>query len=384
MKKALLTQILLLLIAISSTATASAYLIKGLEEEIDTADIEIDGKRHILLTALCKANGIDWEWDSISQRIILRKNNREAIFLVGSEYYYTDGKFKNLSSPLQIKDGSIFIPLKFAKYDIKRLFELEKKSLRAPTSEVAPKRKTTEAEELSGKRYKIRRIVLDPGHGGKDPGAIGRTGLYEKDIVLDVTMKVKDELERKGIDVIMTRDSDRFIPLNERAEIANKNRADLFVSIHTNANRRRWIRGFEVYYLSEATDDNGRALAASENSVLKYEDSSFAKHTKNLDAIIWDLTFTENREESIELAGFICQEADKRLNLKSNKVRRARFYVLKGAEMPAVLVELSYLSNRWDEKNLMDSYYRGELAKGVAEGIASYKYEYERTNGFSR
>ena len=134
----------------------------------------------------------------------------------------------------------------------------------------------------------------------------------------------------------------------------------------------------------EATDDNARALAASENSVLKYEEGSFAKHTKNLDAIVWDLKFTEQRVESIELAEFICREIKREARPKSNKVRSARFYVLRRAEMPAVLVELSSLSNRWDEKNLKKSSYRQDLAKGVASGIMSYKYEYERTNGFSK
>jgi N-acetylmuramoyl-L-alanine amidase len=383
MKKLLFISVLSLSIALLMTNPAFAYLIRGLEGEIDAVDVKIDGRHYILLIDVCTANGIEWEWDSVSGKIALRKNGREVIFLVGSKYYYAGEEIKKMPEPAVMKNGSIYMPLQFAKYTIKRLFEVEEKS-RVSGTEAIPKREAIEAERPSEKKYRIKKVVIDPGHGGKDPGAISRTGLREKDIVLDVSRKIKMELEENGIEVIMTRDSDRFIPLSERTRIASRNDADLFVSIHANANRARWLRGFEVYYLSEATDDNARALATAENSVLKYEEDSFAKHTKDLDAIVWDLTFTENREESIELAGFICQEVGRVVRPQENGVKRARFYVLKGAEMPAVLVELSYISNRLDEKNLRDSYYREDLAKGVAAGIIGYKCEYERANGFSR
>ena len=117
---------------------------------------------------------------------------------------------------------------------------------------------------------------------------------------------------------------------------------------------------------------------------MKYEEKSFGKHTKDLDAIVWDLTLTEDREEAIELAGFICQEVAKKAKPKKNQTKRARFYVLKGTEMPGVLVELSYLSNRWDEKNLKKDSYKQKLAEGIAAGILGYKSEYDRTNGFSQ
>lgn len=382
MKKILLSSVILLLVTMSIVPPSFAYLIKGVEKDIETREIEINGKDYVLLVDVCTANGIEWEWDSISRKITLRKNGNEAVFLVGSKYYSAGEKIKRLSAPVCMKGGTLYVPLKFAKYTIKRLFDLGKKTLTVEKALYEPKAKET--KKPLQKRYKIEKVVIDPGHGGKDPGAIGRTGLKEKDIVLNVSRWIKEELEENGMDVIMTRDCDEFIPLGRRTKIANENNADLFISVHANANRARWLGGFEVYYLSEATDDNARALASSENSVLKYEEDSFVGHTKNLDAIVWDLMFTENREESIELAGFICQEVERRLELKGNKVRSARFYILKGAEMPAVLVELSYLSNKWDEKNLKKSYYRQKLAEGIVAGIMGYKYEYERMDGFSR
>jgi N-acetylmuramoyl-L-alanine amidase len=376
--------LLILLILIATATSLFAYLIKGAEGEIETQDIKINSKDYILLVDVCKANGIDWEWDSISRKIYLRKDGREVVLLIGSKYYYYDDKTKRLSAPVLIKNGNIYIPLRYAKYKMKPLFNLGGKSPRIITTRTTSERRTKKTESSLERKYRIEKVVIDPGHGGKDPGAVSKTRLYEKNVVLNVSRRIKKELEKRGIDVIMTRDSDRFIPLSQRMHIANKSAADLFISIHANANRASWLRGFEVYYLSEATDDNARASAASENSVLKYEQDSLAKHTKDLDAIIWDLQFTEDREESIELAGFIRQEVRKSVRPKRNKIKSARFYVLKGAEMPAVLIELGYLSNRQDEKNLKKSSYRKKLAEGIAAGIENYKYEYEKENGFSR
>jgi len=334
------------------------------------------------LIDVCDANGIEWVWDSISRRMILRKNGHEAVLLVGSEYYIIDTNTKRANDAVEIKNGSICVPLKFAKYTIPHLFSLEKEK-EAITERRIPAPTIAKIRKPSEKEFRVTKIVLDPGHGGRDPGAISRSGVKEKNIVLDAARRLKTALEQEGIDVIMTRNSDIFVPLEMRARIANRANADFFISIHANASKARWTRGFEVYYLSEATDDNARAMAASENSALDYEEDAVDKHSKDIDAIIWDLQFTENREVSIELAGFICQEVSKILGVNECSIKRARFYVLKGAEMPSVLVELSYLSNRYDERHLKDSDYREKLAEGIASGILGYRDEYERTNGFS-
>jgi len=377
MKRLFIATALLALIIMFVLTTAYAYVIRGFEGEVDAADIKIDGRQYVLITDFCKAYGIEWEWDSVSRKITLRKNGKEIVFLAGSRYYYDGKKTRKLSAPLRMKTGSVWIPLKFAKYTAGGLFEADRKPVRREAKE--PARKTTPK-----KRFKIKKVVIDPGHGGKDPGAISRSGIYEKNVILDVSKRLKKELEKKGIDVIMTRSTDKFVSLGGRTRIANKNNADLFVSIHANANRRRWIRGFEAYYLSEATDDNARALAAAENSSLEYEEESFGRHTKDLDAIVWDLTLSENRKEAIDLAGYICQEVDRKVRLKKNTIKRARFYVLKGAEMPAVLLELSYLSNKYDERNLKKSSYKQKLAEGIAAGVLAYKNVYEKENGFSQ
>ncbi len=382
MKKITLTMALLITITALFTPAAGAYHIKGMDKEIDARDAKIEGRNYLLLVDICEANGIGWEWDSMSRRIILRKSGRETVLLVDSEYYL-DTDIKRAGEAVRIKNGSIYIPLKFAKYTIPHLFGIEErkaveKEERAATITVGP-----EIRKPSDKRFKITKIVLDPGHGGRDPGAISRSGVKEKDIVLDAAKRLKTALEREGIDVVMTRNSDVFVPLETRARIANRANADFFISVHANASRSRWMKGFEVYYLSEATDDNARAQATAENSALDYEEGSIDKHSKDIDAIVWDLQLTENREVSIELAGFICQEVTRLLRGSNSSIKSAKFYVLKGAEMPSVLVEISYLSNRSEERNLKDSSYRQKLAEGMASGIARYKDEYERTNGFS-
>ncbi|MDP3790242.1 MAG: N-acetylmuramoyl-L-alanine amidase, partial [Candidatus Omnitrophota bacterium] len=349
-------------------ASSFAYRIKGLDKEIEAREIEIDGRNYVLLVDVCDANGIEWVWDSISRRMILRKNGHEAVFLTGSEYYSVDGDIKKANIAVEMKNGSICVPLKFARYNIPHMFSLEKEK----ESEVArstPPPVVSKVRKPSEKRFQVTRIVLDAGHGGKDPGAISRSGTKEKNIILDVARRVKTELEREGIDVVMTRNSDIFVPLEMRASIANRSDADFFVSIHANASRSRWVKGFEVYTLSEATDDNARALAASENSALDYEDGSLDRHSKDVDAIVWDLELTEDREISIELAGFICQEVSRLIGTNACSVKSARFYVLKGAKMPSVLVELSYLSNKADERNLKNGDYRQRIAEGVAAGI---------------
>ena len=384
MKKLLLITTVLLITTALFVPTALAYHIKGIDKELEARDTNIDGRNYLLLVDICEANGIDWEWDSMSRRIILRKSGHEAILLVDSEYYYLETDIKRAGESVEIKNGSIYVPLKFAKYTIPHLFDLEKKKAEEREKKDTAVTVGPEIPKPSDKRFKITKIVLDPGHGGRDPGAISKSGTREKDIVLDVARRLKTALEREGIDVIMTRNSDIFIPLEMRARIANRANADFFISVHANASRSRWMNGFEVYYLSEATDDNARALATSENSALDREEGSIDRHSKDIDAIVWDLQLTENREVSIELGGFICQEVSRLFGRNECSIKSAKFYVLKGAKMPSVLVELSYLSNRSEERNLKDSHYRQKLAEGITSGIVRDKDEDERTNGFSR
>jgi N-acetylmuramoyl-L-alanine amidase len=190
-------------------------------------------------------------------------------------------------------------------------------------------------------------------------------------------------LEKSGMRVIYTRKNDTFISLPRRADIANNAKADLFISVHMNASRSASLNGFECYYLSEATDDNARALEAFEDSSIMTNQKAQAEHSKQLDKTLWDLTLTENRKESSELAHYICDSIEDARVIYTRGVRSARFYVLKHTQMPAVLIEFGYISNKADELKLKDPVFLKKMAELVAAGVTRYKSEYERTEGFS-
>ncbi|RJR16434.1 MAG: N-acetylmuramoyl-L-alanine amidase [Nitrospiraceae bacterium] len=222
---------------------------------------------------------------------------------------------------------------------------------------------------------KIETIVIDAGHGGKDPGAIGPGGLQEKDITLNVGKKLGEILEQKqGVKIIYTRDKDIFVPLNERTEIANSHKADLFVSIHVNASERRNARGIETYFLNWTNDKEALKVAAREN---KIPISKMEKIQDGLQMILQDLARNNKREESMRLAHSVQSSLVNSLRSDYSKiedlgVKYALFYVLVGAEMPSILVEISFISNHEEEKRLAASSYRNKVAEAIAKGIDTY------------
>ncbi len=218
-------------------------------------------------------------------------------------------------------------------------------------------------------------VVIDPGHGGKDPGAIGPRGLKEKDVVLNVGKKLGKILkEEYGIKVIYTRKKDVFIPLNERTEIANSNKANLFISIHVNANRLRRLNGIETYILNWTNDKEAMRVAARENAI------SFKKMQKvqdELQMILQDLARDNKRDESVMLARSVQDSLISTLKKKHRRitdlgVKQALFYVLIGAEMPSILIEVSFISNREEEKRLSKNSYKNKIAEAIAKGVMSY------------
>lgn len=238
----------------------------------------------------------------------------------------------------------------------------------------APTRK-----EVTVEKQALEVIVVDPGHGGRDPGAVGRTGLYEKTVTLDVAKRVAELLRRRlHLKVVLTRTEDEFVSLAERAKIANENKADLFVSIHCNASVKREIGGTETYFLSVAKTDWARAVEARENAVIRFELPEAASDTASLDYILWDMAQNEFLNESSELAELVQRELASRFTIEDRGLNQAGFYVLKGCYMPAILVELAFISNKKEEKLLKKDSFRQEAAQGVYEGIKSFKEAYER------
>ncbi len=218
----------------------------------------------------------------------------------------------------------------------------------------------------------VSRIIIDPGHGGKDHGAPGFIkGVREKDVVLAIGKKLAEKIQKTlKCEVVMTRTRDTFLSLEERTALANTRNGDLFISIHTNAHKNRGAYGIETYFLNLATDDEAILVAARENA-------TSAKNISDLESILNDLMQNAKINESSRLAAHIQDSVYGNLRkrykkVKSKGVKQAPFYVLLGAQMPAVLIETSFISNKRECKRLTNAKYQDRLCEGILNGIRKY------------
>jgi N-acetylmuramoyl-L-alanine amidase len=228
----------------------------------------------------------------------------------------------------------------------------------------------------------LQTIVIDPGHGGHDAGAVGPSGLQEKELALDIARRVAALLQEElGVRVVLTRARDQFVGLRERTALANRERADLFVSIHVNAAPVGAATGTETYFLSnEATDGAARRAAEYENRLIA-ADTGARGGSDVLRSILWDLAQSDFQQESSRVAETLQNNLDRALRRPSRGVKQAPFYVLGGAAMPAVLVEIGFISNPSEEQRLRDDGYRDRIARALAAGIAAYKRSYDQRAG---
>jgi len=224
-------------------------------------------------------------------------------------------------------------------------------------------------------------IVIDPGHGGVETGATGPTGLREKEVTLDLARRVQRRLKRdRNLTVVLTRDEDRLIGLDERTAIANYNRADLFLSIHLNASPRSTATGAETYFLSnDATDDEARTLAALENGASGVRPEQVDPSSdRNLDLVLWDLAQNQYLAESSLLAERVQWHLNSLTGTRNRGVRQAPFRVLMGATMPAVLVEAGFLSNLDEEERFRSMDYRSRVAEAIEAAVREFLRELDR------
>lgn len=227
----------------------------------------------------------------------------------------------------------------------------------------------------SGKAAKRKRvIVLDPGHGGKDPGAIGAHGkTFEKNITLAMGKELQEILRRRGYTVYLTRNTDIFIPLRQRIKIAQKYKADLFMSLHADSAKNRSATGLSVYTLSDrASDAEAAALAERENKADIIGGVDLGNNTKEVNDILISLSQTDSRNKSSKYATYLVKEMSKSVKLVKNTHRFAGFAVLKAPDMPSALLEMGYLSNKTEEANLKTQSYRRKLANSAAAAIDKY------------
>ena len=339
-----------LLLTFSGCATVS------IKENLPTYNL--NGVTYYALVPLCEAKGISWQYDAFTRVINLNKGVHKISLRSGDDLVLVDQRAVLLNHPVDIYEGAIIVPSGFKEQIIDTLFKEAR-----PT----PGRKTGFSISNS-----IKKVVIDPGHGGNDPGAIGRTGLREKDVNLDIAKRLAVLLKSESVEVVMTRNSDIFIPLDRRVEITNRSKADLFISIHSNASRVKSLNGFEVYYVATSVSDAKRALLAAKNANLDLASACFASRSFDLKAMLWDMIYTYDRAESIQLARNICRTAGSGLDVRIIGVKDARYEVLRGARIPAVLVETGFVSNYNEERMLRNGFYREKVAESILEGLRDY------------
>lgn len=299
-----------------------------------------------VLKDVCRNYDVEWQWDSISQVIALTRKGLKAKAMVGSDLVILGDEKIKLSSPLKMQKGTVIVPADFKRKVIDRL---------------------TQKFDYTIKKFRV--VIIDPGHGGQDPGAIGKNGLKEKNVVLDIAKRLKDSLEEKGIDVIMTRTDDQFVPLEERSAIAARSKADLFISIHANASRARAAHGFEVFYLRDVDDNDAEVV---KNYKILFNRLAMQKNNSVLEGILSSMISTYKRAESDRLAEYITKNTAETINSHNRGTKSARYVVLRNTLIPAILVEVGFLSNRQEEGLLKESSYREKIADSLAEGLIGY------------
>ncbi|MCF7919550.1 MAG: N-acetylmuramoyl-L-alanine amidase [Candidatus Cloacimonetes bacterium] len=300
----------------------------------------------------------------LDSRLYVNMYEKQIIFLLDSSYVTEGKKVYNFTFPIIQNDSKYYIPVNFLQeilpliYPEQIFYKIDKIIAPLPDDN------------------RINTIVLDPGHGGKDPGAIGFSGkVYEKDITLAIAEKLKAKIEAEGkIKVFLTRSSDRFVSLRERTEYANEIEADLFISIHVNAHADKDVTGIEVYYLSTARTDDARATEALENAVVyNYEGGQEALEKYNdLDFILTDMAQNEYLQESHELCVTMQNNVIAATGGVDRGVKQADFYVLRGAFMPAVLIESGFITNKKEEKKLAYEDYQEKLAQSLFSSLDSF------------
>lgn len=312
-------------------------------------------------------------------RVIQRRHSADLVVTPGAaasanDVYFDDGK-RTLVIEVEGKDAPARAPVARSTLSAAPPKAVLKPALPIPVPAV---RRPDPPARPAGKKDK-RIIVVDAGHGGMDSGAIGTRGTLEKEINLIVAKALAKYLAKEtDFEVVTTRDSDDFIALSQRTQIANEAGADLFVSIHCNSSLSSKGSGFETYVLSpEATDRAAEAVARLENSVVALEVEK-GESSSRLEQLLASMAVYNFINESSKFAALVCRHVRETAQNNKTAVKEADFFVLRGAQMPAVLVELEYLSNPVSELKLRSSRYRTKLVKGIAEGILAYDRQFRQ------
>jgi N-acetylmuramoyl-L-alanine amidase len=309
-------------------------------------------EKAIALKSLCEQNGVEWKWDSLSQVVTLQGNHLQAKLLIGSDVVLLGQDRITMNEPVTMVKSAVMVPYEFKRLVMSRLIE----------EVVTP-------EEFDIK--KIQTIVIDPGHGGKDPGAIGTRGTYEKDVVLSISQKLKSLLEARGFEVIMTRETDRFISLKKRTEIASRQRADLFISIHANASTTRRASGIEVFSLRDLSTYELNDYQRKRNQYLLFR-NFLMEPDNHIKSILSDMLYDHKCHQDDLLAAYAVRRLSQYARARNRGYKKAGFFVLKNTLIPAILVEVGFISNPKEERLLNTPRYRHNIARSLAQIIVDY------------
>jgi len=343
---------------------------------------------------------INYKYDPILKKLTI---DNKINIISGNEYYKNGNDIKKANKKPESKNDTFYIP----SHIVKNIFEgkleiveekrgsLTIKNLGSKSSKkpVPPTKVINEAQN-----NKIEVIIIDAGHGGKDPGSIGINNVYEKDIVLSTALMLQKELESTfpDIKILMTRTNDTFYTLYKRAEIANEGallntdtpKNAIFISLHANASFSKSAKGFEVFFLSaQESSEYARAVSMFENNaVVNFESSNFAKYTNYSQTSYYYMLIEQYQKESRRLAETIVGDAQKikGVSKRSVPVNSALFWVLKGSVMPAVLIELGFVTNTEDSKLLKSDSFKKNITKSISKSIKKYVDEFESTKGFTQ
>ena len=347
--------------AVASTPVAGSILLKFEDSSICMESLT-DNPAILLppLHATAHYYGIDVQWNSAQGQMVLSKNGAEARLMLGNQHVLVNGsELLALSESPVILDGAVAIPPRDIASILSDLLPSMDISWDKASTTIEAKRR----REGTG-NFELKTIVIDPGHGGYDPGAV-RSGAREKQIVLDIAIRLRELIKsRSNWEVVLTRDSDKYVALRSRTNIANQYLPDstLFISIHCNSDRSSSARGLETYLFNvEATDARAAALAKRENA-----------GEMSLEFILNHCYHVGTEPYSLEIAQKAQSALAGSLNLRSRGVKRGPFYVLAGTKMPAILIELGFISNSLERKKLQSKSFRQSTAEALFKAIKDF------------
>ncbi len=347
--------------------------------------VDIGGVSHVFLDSMAQALGAQVRLDPDKTRLELLLPGRRIVFTLLSPYFVLDGLTFHLPHPVRLHKGrpvAVADPLlALLTSSIPAAGSLRLALQQDDGDSGAPEFRPAEADSTA---WAIETVVIDPGHGGRDPGALGRAGTREKEVVLKIANRLRKLLERRlKVRVVLTRTDDSFVPLRERARIAIRNAGRIFVSLHCNASSRSGASGTEVFFLSEAKTSEAAEVARMENAALQFEDEETREEAyAELEGIARGMLSTQFLKESQDLAADIRQQIGQRVPKTVDRgVKQANFFVMRGTmgAMPSVLVEVGFISNRSEERRLRSAAHQKQVADAVCRGIETFKRRYEGT-----